>query len=61
MLKGLAGELGSDLSVALHNLPRTPFPAHSQAAAEATEPADTQGKYCWMHDRRFEYPDPVDR
>ncbi len=60
MVKELVAELGDDLCVVVRNLPDPKEHAHAQAAAEAAEAADAQGKFWLMHDRIFEHQAQLD-
>jgi protein-disulfide isomerase len=60
VVKELVAELGDDLCVVVRNLPDPKEHAHAQAAAEAAEAADAQGKFWLMHDRIFEHQAQLD-
>ena len=51
----LVRELGDDLCYAFRNFPETKEHPHAQAAAEAAEAADEQGKFWLMHERLFQH------
>jgi protein-disulfide isomerase len=53
----LVDELEDDLWVAFRNFPLTKKHPHAQAAAEAAEAADLQGKFWLYHDRLFDHQD----
>jgi protein-disulfide isomerase len=61
VVKELVEELGDEVCVVFRNLPLTQIHPHAQAAAEAAEAADAQGKFWLMHDRLFEHPDRLER
>ena len=52
-------ELGDDLCFSFRHFPQPKLHPHSQAAAEAAEAADEQGKFWLMHDRLFEHQDAL--
>lgn len=51
----VARELGDELCFAFRHFPQPKIHPHSQAAAEAAEAADEQGKFWLMHDRLFQH------
>lgn len=53
ILAELRRELGDDLCFAFRNFPLPAEHPNAQAAAEAAEAADMQGKYWLMHERMF--------
>jgi formate-nitrite transporter family protein len=61
VVKELAEELGDELCVVFRHFPLTQDHPRAQAAAEAAEAADEQGKFWLMHDRLFEHQDHLDR
>ena len=60
-VKELVPELEAEFCLAFRNLPLTQIHPHAQAAAEAAEAADAQGKFWLMHDRLFEHQDRLER
>jgi protein-disulfide isomerase len=60
VVKELEEELVDKLCVAFRNFPLPKIHPHAQAAAEAAEAADAQGKFWLMHDRLFEHQDALE-
>ncbi|MCI4372337.1 MAG: DsbA family protein [Thermoplasmata archaeon] len=60
VLKKLEEELGDEVCVVVRNLPLSMIHPNAQAAAEAAEAADAQGKFWLMHDRLFEHQDQLE-
>jgi protein-disulfide isomerase len=60
VVKELVDELGDGVCVVFRNLPLTQIHPHAQAAAEAAEAADSQGKFWLMHDRLLEHQDRLE-
>jgi protein-disulfide isomerase len=54
VVKELLHDLGEDLCYVFRNFPQSDIHPNAQAAAEAAESADMQGKFWLMHDRLFE-------
>jgi NhaA family Na+:H+ antiporter len=61
VVKELVKELGNEVCVVFRHLPLTKIHPHAQAAAEAAEAADAQGRFWLMHDRLFEHQDRLDQ
>jgi Na+:H+ antiporter, NhaA family len=60
VVKELVEELGSEVCVVFRNLPLPKIHPRAQAAAEAAEAADAQGKFWLMHDRLLEHQDNLE-
>lgn len=60
VIKELLQELRDEVCVVFRNFPLTQIHPHAQAAAEAAEAADAQGKFWLMHDRLFEHQDHLE-
>jgi formate-nitrite transporter family protein len=59
-LNELVQELRDEVCVVFRNYPMRDTHPHAQAAAEAAEAADAQGKFWLMHDRLFEHQDALE-
>lgn len=60
VVKSLVKERGDELCFAYRNFPLASSHPHAQAAAEAAEAADEQGRFWLMHDRLFEHRENLD-
>ncbi len=60
VLHALVDEMEDDLCLAYRHFPLTKLHPHAQAAAEASEAADAQGRFWLYHDRLFEHQDKLE-
>jgi protein-disulfide isomerase len=60
VVKELEEEMEEKLCVAFRHFPVSKVRPHAQAAAEAAEAADAQGKFWLMHDRLFDHQNELE-
>jgi protein-disulfide isomerase len=60
VIKELEEEMEDKLCVAFRHFPLSDIHPHAQAAAEAAEAADAQGKFWLMHDRLFDHQNELE-